>query len=109
MNKIKGMMITMLLSVAIVLVAPQVFAATFDFLTAAPTEINTGFPGEGEKYPSEPTVVCSVDRGNPGVMDLAQMDYYHEREEPKSTCSGAGSDIPSHDVDRMGAPEHWHY
>lgn len=114
MNKANGIIITMLLSVAVVLVAPQAFAATGDWLsalTAAPSEINTGIPGEGEKYPSDPVVTCTIERPFTDHLEgaRAHMEAHPEIAALSSSCSGASSDMPYRDVEGTGIMEIPHY
>jgi len=117
MNKITGLMIV--LSVAIILVAPQVFAASFDWLNTTPSHNWNPLPGIGEEYSSEPMAMCEVDHGVYSVdinkkPDLPGIGYgdsssYRENTTVASTCEGVGSSMSAKDLQVPNTPDSWEY
>ena len=118
MNKTTGLMI--LLSVAIILVAPQVFAASFDWLNTTPSHNWNALPGIGEEYSSAPTTAtCEVDHGaynldmnkKPNLPEIGYGDSssYPENAVVASTCEGAGSAMSAKDLQVPNTPESWNY
>jgi len=110
--------LTILLSAAIILVAPQVFAAVGDWIHLDPGHV--GQMGESA-YTDTPTATCTVDYGATGhgeeitLLDEPAIGHggsaYSSSEHPvvASTCDGKGSSLSAKDLQVPNAPEIWDY
>ena len=107
MNKMSGLMI--FLAVAIVLVAPQIFAATSDWLGAT-HEYTSPVPGEDVNYPSVPMTTCEVTHESSAEFDtIRKAEDYPEDVTLSSNCAGGGIDMPAKDIQAPNTPDSWIY
>lgn len=114
MNKITGLII--LLSVAIVLVAPQVFSASsYDFDKSYSVGMSPGYyrsdAPEVMGAPA-PAVTCEVGHGATTHLDVTKgTDDYPENVQLTSNCEGSGSGMDAKDIQdpHLDTPEMWNY
>jgi hypothetical protein len=119
MSKIFGLMIS--LSLAIILIAPQVFAVTGETLYTAPGYYRVDIPEMGgAEYAPAPMAACTVEPGasnvdinkRPNVPEIGHGGpggSYSESAKSASTCKREGSRMPSNNIKRLDSPGMWQY
>jgi hypothetical protein len=107
MNKTTGIMIVFF--AAMVLMAPQVFAAPSDWI-----KIEPGYVSQLDdiEYGSSASTTCTVGYGEPKHSEMsAAMDESekYDRVVVASSCEGSGSSLRAKDLQVPNEAENWDY